>query len=162
MATKTTNWPPMPDGMTLNDVLAVIAPGARKLGLPPRVALGVSIAMLRRGILPVIDDKQFRRLNKFAKEIGQHVDDIVYKALDGFLTAMEVCHEVIDAEASREADLLFGHCDCTDEESCQVCRPPEDESEIIFASGLSLEEKLAKLQVIRTWKAKTTLHAQIN
>jgi len=54
-----------------------------------------------------------------------------------------------ELQASQEADLLFGHCNCTEAQRCKKCDPPEDEAEIIFAADLSLEEKLAKLQVLR-------------
>jgi len=52
-----------------------------------------------------------------------------------------------EEESARSADLLFG-CDCEKSE-CTRCNPPEDESAIIFDSDLSLEDKLARLQVLR-------------
>ena len=66
----------------------------------------------------------------------------------------EIAEMLVECEsgASRKADLLFG-CKCTEGESCGVCSPPEDESEIIFDSSLSLKQKLAKLQVLRGGKA---------
>lgn len=84
--TKNAKFPPIPDGTTLNDILATIAPGARKLGLPPSAALGLLVAQLCKGIFAKLDERQFRQLRKYAKDSGQHMDDVIYEALDEHLT----------------------------------------------------------------------------